>query len=88
VASVAAALEVTDGQISAARLALGGVATKPWRATEAERVLVGAKPGGDPYAAAALAALRGARSQKHNAFKIELGRWAIVRALTVVGDMA
>jgi xanthine dehydrogenase YagS FAD-binding subunit len=87
-ASVAAALEVTDGKISAARLALGGVATKPWRATEAERVLVGAKPGGDAYAAAARAALRGARPQKHNTFKIEMAQRAVVRTLTVVGDMA
>ncbi len=86
-ASVAAALEVKDGKISAARIALGGVATKPWRAFEAEKVLVGAKPEEATYAAAAREAMRGARPQKFNAFKIELARHAIVRALGVVGDM-
>ncbi len=87
-ASVAAALEVRDGRITAARLALGGVATKPWRAFAAERALVGAAPGAAAYAAAATAALEGAKPQKHNAFKIELARRAIVRALTTVGGMA
>jgi xanthine dehydrogenase YagS FAD-binding subunit len=86
-ASVAAALEVKDGKMSAARVALGGVATKPWRATEAEKVLVGAKPEEAAYEAAAQAALRDARPQKFNAFKIDLARHAIVRALTVVGGM-
>src|SRR5205807_10424616 len=87
-ASVAAALEVKDGKITAARVALGGVGTKPWRSVEAEKALVGAKPEEAAYAAAARAALRGARPQKFNAFKIELARRAIVRALTIVGDMA
>jgi CO/xanthine dehydrogenase Mo-binding subunit len=82
-ASVAAALEVKGGKITAARLALGGVATKPWRAAEAEKVLVGAEPGEAAFAAAARAALQGARPQKFNAFKIELARRAVVRALTV-----
>lgn len=87
-ASVAAALEVKGGTITAARLALGGVATKPWRAFAAERALVGAAPGAAAFAAAAQAALEGARPQKHNAFKIELARRAVVRALTTVGGMA
>ena len=86
-ASVAAALEVKEGKITAARLALGGVATKPWRAVEAEKVLVGARPEKAAYVAAAKAALQGARPQKFNAFKIELAKHAIVRALGVVGDM-
>jgi xanthine dehydrogenase YagS FAD-binding subunit len=87
-ASVAAALEVKDGKITAARLALGGVATKPWRAAAAEKALVGAKPEEAAYTAAALAALEGAKPQKFNAFKIELARRAVVRALSVVGEMA
>ena len=87
-ASVAAALEVKDGKITAARLALGGVATKPWRATGAENALVGANAEEATYAAAAKAALEGAKPQKYNAFKIELARRAIVRALTAVGEMA
>jgi xanthine dehydrogenase YagS FAD-binding subunit len=86
--AVAAALEVQNGTIRAARLALGGVATKPWRATEAEKVLVGAKPEEAAFTAAAKAALRGARPQKHNAFKVELARRAMVRALSTVGGMA
>jgi xanthine dehydrogenase YagS FAD-binding subunit len=87
-ASVAAALEIKDGKITAARVALGGVATKPWRASGAEKVLVGATPGEEAYAAAAKAALEGARPQKFNAFKIELARRAVVRALTTVAGMA
>ena len=87
-ASVAAALEVKDGKITAARVALGGVATKPWRAAEAEKALVGAKPEEAAYTAAARAALRGAKPQKYHAFKIKLARRAIVRALTTVGGMA
>jgi xanthine dehydrogenase YagS FAD-binding subunit len=63
------------------------VATKPWRAFEAEKLLVGAEPGEAAYAAAAKAALRGAKPRKYNAFKIELARHVIVRALGVVGDM-
>jgi len=85
---VAAALEVQDGKITAARVALGGVATKPWRSAEAEKALVGAKPGEATYARAAQAALAGARPQKFNAFKIELARRAVARALTTVGGMA
>jgi xanthine dehydrogenase YagS FAD-binding subunit len=86
-ASAAVALEVKDGKVTAARVALGGVATKPWRAAEAEQVLVGAKPHEATYAAAAKAALQGARPQKHNAFKVELARRVIVRALTTVAAL-
>ncbi len=80
-ASAAVALNVQDGKIVAARVALGGVATKPWRAVEAEKLLVGKKPGETTYAAAAKAALQAARPRKFNAFKIELARRTIVRAL-------
>jgi xanthine dehydrogenase YagS FAD-binding subunit len=87
-ASAAVALEVKDGVISAARLALGGVATKPWRAFEAEKALVGQKPTEAVFAAAAKAALQGAKPQKYNKFKIELAQRTVVRALTTVGGMA
>jgi xanthine dehydrogenase YagS FAD-binding subunit len=86
--SVAAALEVKDGTITAARVALGGVATKPWRAVEAEKVLASARAEGATYKAAAGAALQGARPQKDNAFKIELARRAVVRALGTVAGKA
>jgi xanthine dehydrogenase YagS FAD-binding subunit len=85
--SVAGALGIEEGKITAARVALGGVATKPWRSAAAEKVLVGEKPARAAYAAAARAALEGARPQKFNAFKIELARRAIVRALETVEGM-
>ncbi len=87
-ASAAAALEIKDGVIAAARLALGGVATKPWRAMEAEKVLVGQKPSEAAFAAAAKAAMKDARPQKYNAFKIELAQRTIIRTLTTVGGMS
>src|SRR4051794_25801013 len=86
-ASVAAAMEIKDGKVVSARVALGGVATKPWRAAEAEQALVGQAPEEKVFDAAARAALRGAKLQKFNAFKVELCRRAIVRALTTVAAM-
>jgi len=86
-ASVAVALEVKDGKIGAARVALGGLATKPWRAVEAEKVLVGAPAEKATFVRAARAALHRARPQKFNAFKIELAQRVIVRALTTVAEM-
>jgi xanthine dehydrogenase YagS FAD-binding subunit len=86
-ASAAVALAVQGGVIRTARLALGGVATKPWRAFAAEQTLVGARPGEAAYAACAREALKGARGRHFNAFKIELAQRVIVRALTTVGEM-
>jgi len=80
-AAAAAVLRVEGGKIREARLALGGVATKPWRATEAEAVLRGAPPGGEIFRRAAAAALQGAQPRTYNAFKIELARLAVARAL-------
>jgi xanthine dehydrogenase YagS FAD-binding subunit len=60
---------------------LGGVATKPWRSPEAERVLNGATADETRFRAAAEAAMTGATPHRHNAFKIELAKRAIVRAL-------
>jgi xanthine dehydrogenase YagS FAD-binding subunit len=82
--SAAATLHVEGGKIREARLALGGVGTKPWRALEAERVLVGQRPDPVVFARAADAALADARPRKHNAFKVELARRTIVRTLVTV----
>jgi len=81
--SVAAALELQNGTIKQARLAMGGVAHKPWRAREAEAVLIGNRPDERILRSAAEAAMQGARGYQHNRFKIELGKRAIVRAITI-----
>ncbi|HEX4042404.1 MAG TPA: xanthine dehydrogenase family protein subunit M [Xanthobacteraceae bacterium] len=80
--SVAAALELDGGSIKEARLALGGVAHKPWRDTGAEAALRGQPPNRTAFAQAAELVLRGAKAQRHNAFKIDLARRTIIRALT------
>lgn len=80
--SVAAALRLDpEGRIEAARVAMGGVAHKPWRLPEAEALLQGAEPSDQNFARAAERLLAGAQGQGGNDFKIELGRRAIVRAL-------
>lgn len=87
--SVAAALELgDDGTIKNTRLALGGVAHKPWRATKAEKSLLGNKAEENVFRAAAEAELADAKGYKHNSFKIELAKRSIVRALTTVSSMA
>lgn len=85
--SVAAALDIDNGIIRAARVALGGVAHKPWRAVAAEKILVGAKANQETFRAAAEATVKEAKPQKHNRFKIEMAKRAIVRSLTEVGGM-
>jgi xanthine dehydrogenase YagS FAD-binding subunit len=82
--SVAASLDLQGGRINAARLALGGVAHKPWRALDAEKVLTGARANAQTFRAAADAVVKDAVPQKHNAFKIELARRAVVRLLSDV----
>jgi len=79
--SVAAGLELDGDTIRDARVALGGVAHKPWRVPEAEALLRGQKPSREAFGAAADRLLQGARGQGDNDFKIELARRAIVRAL-------
>jgi xanthine dehydrogenase YagS FAD-binding subunit len=79
--SVAAALETREGVITTARLALGGVAHKPWRARRAEQALVGAPATDETFDRAAEAELAEAVGRRHNAFKIELAQRAIVAAL-------
>jgi len=80
--SVAAAIRIDDGRIRDLRLALGGVAHKPWRAVAAERTLLGAFPTPDAFARAADAELAPAVPQAHNAFKIPLAKRTIVAVLS------
>jgi xanthine dehydrogenase YagS FAD-binding subunit len=80
--SVAAALEIKGGSIKQARLALGGVAHKPWRDPAAEAVLRGQTADPVTFGRAADVLLRDAKGFAHNAFKIDLARRAVVRALT------
>jgi xanthine dehydrogenase YagS FAD-binding subunit len=81
VVSVAAALDVRDGRVADVRLALGGVAPKPWRAHEAERVLLGAPATEESFRNAAAAELATAVGRPQNEFKIELAQRTIVATL-------
>jgi xanthine dehydrogenase YagS FAD-binding subunit len=83
VVSAAAALRVENGTIAEARIGLGGVAAKPWRAREAEDALRGARADEANFRRAAAAALASAKPSGDNAFKIELARRVVVRALTL-----
>jgi len=80
--SIAAALELEGGTIKKARLALGGVAHKPWRDTAAEATMRGQPANRDTFTQAADLLLRDAKGYPHNTFKIDLARRGIVRALT------
>jgi xanthine dehydrogenase YagS FAD-binding subunit len=79
--SVAAALQVADGVVDDVRLALGGVAHKPWRATTAEQALRGAPATAERFRVAAEAELAGARPLPGNAFKVPLARNVVVSTL-------
>jgi xanthine dehydrogenase YagS FAD-binding subunit len=79
---VAAALETADGVIENVRLALGGVAPKPWRAAEAENVLQGVAADAETFRRAADAELAGATGYRHNSFKIELAKRTITGVLS------
>lgn len=85
--SVAAALELKEGQIQEARLALGGVAHKPWRDTEAEAMLRGKPATLENFQPVAEAIVRGAKGFGHNTFKIELAKRTVVRALAQAAGM-
>ena len=80
--SVAVGLDIEGGTIKEARLALGGVAHKPWREPSAEAALRGQPANQSSFAGAADILLRDAKGFEHNAFKIDLAHRAIVRALT------
>jgi xanthine dehydrogenase YagS FAD-binding subunit len=86
IVSAAAALRIENGTIRDARLALGGVAAKPWRARAAEATLVGAAPDGARFRRAAEAALADAKPSGDNGFKIELARRIVMRALTLAAS--
>ena len=81
-ASAAVGLDVQAGQIRSARVALGGVGTKPWRSPAAEKILTGAPATEATFRAAAAAALREAQPREQNRFKVELAQNTLVRALT------
>lgn len=82
-ASAAVAVRMEGGMVSDARIALGGLATRPWRARDAERALVGQALTPETARAAGAAALQGARSGHQNAFRIELGARTVADALLI-----
>jgi xanthine dehydrogenase YagS FAD-binding subunit len=86
VVSAAAALRMDNGVIAEARIALGGVAMKPWRLRAAEAMLAGANPNPAAYRCAAEAALADAKPSGDNAFKIELAVRIVARALLLAAS--
>src|SRR5258705_3188369 len=80
-ASAAVVITVADGKVTRARVALGGVGTKPWRSPEAEAALVGQPTGSANFRKAAEAAMRDAKPQSENGFKIELAKRCLTHAL-------
>jgi xanthine dehydrogenase YagS FAD-binding subunit len=86
-ASAAVALDLRDGVIHDARVAMGGVGTKPWRSHVAEKALIGLRASDDAWRAAAEAALHGAKPRRYNKFKIELAKRTLVRTLSEVAAM-
>jgi len=83
-ASAAVVLAVNDGKVSHARVAMGGVGTRPWRSPEAEEALIGKPATPKTFAEAATAALKSAKAQSENGFKIELARRCVASALATV----
>jgi xanthine dehydrogenase YagS FAD-binding subunit len=81
--SAAVVIEVSGGQIKRARIAIGGVGTKPWRSQDAEQALEGKAANDDNFKTAAEAALHGARPLHDNAFKVKLAQLCLRRALRV-----
>ncbi len=86
--SVAAAVRVADGRVTDARVTLGGVAHKPWRAEAAERALIGRPLNTETIAAASDAAVAGATPLRDNGFKVDLARRTVARALQNAGAVA
>jgi xanthine dehydrogenase YagS FAD-binding subunit len=85
--SVAAALDMDGDSIKEARLALGGVAHKPWRDTEAEAMLTGQRATKENFQKVADFIVRDAKGFAHNLFKIEMAKRAVVRALRQAAAM-
>ncbi|MHB9849359.1 FAD binding domain-containing protein [Streptomyces krungchingensis] len=88
IGSVAAALDVQDDVVRDVRLAFGAVASRPWRATEAERLLTGGPVSAEAFAAAADAELAAARPLPHNGYKVTLMRNLVVAVLTELAEEA
>jgi xanthine dehydrogenase YagS FAD-binding subunit len=86
--SVAAALQMDGNTVKTARIALGGVAHKPWRASATEQALAGKPLSHDTLHSAAALATRDAKAYRDNGFKIELAQRAIVRAVQNAGGIA
>jgi xanthine dehydrogenase YagS FAD-binding subunit len=85
-ASAAVALEMSGDRIERARIALGGVATRPWRAPEAEAMLAGQRPTPEVALAAGKAAFRDAHAGRHNGFKLELGARTVADAILIASE--
>jgi xanthine dehydrogenase YagS FAD-binding subunit len=79
--SVAAGLEIRDAVIVRAAIALGGVASKPWRVRQAEQALIGKNPSKEAFAEAAELALAAAQPLSQNSFKVDLGKHSVVHTL-------
>ncbi|MET7900655.1 xanthine dehydrogenase family protein subunit M [Streptomyces sp. NPDC005355] len=88
IGSIAAALDVRDGAVRDVRLAFGAVASRPWRAREAERVLTGAPADAETFAAAADAELAAAKPLPQNGYKVTLMRNLVVAVLTELAEEA
>jgi xanthine dehydrogenase YagS FAD-binding subunit len=82
-ASAAVVITVAGGNVTRARVALGGVGTKPWRSPEAEAALVGKPANPANFRTAAEAAMRNAKPQSENGFKVELAKRCLAHALTM-----
>ena len=87
-ASAAVVVATANGKVTRARVALGGVGTKPWRSTEAEAELSDQPANEATFEKAADAALRGAKPQRQNAFKVELAKRCLVHALKLATQPA
>ena len=85
--SVAAALQINNGTIQKARLAMGGVAHKPWRLFEAEKMLVGKEATMENFKVAATLSMTGAKAFEHNAFKLKMAPNSIMEALRVAAGV-
>lgn len=86
--SVAAALEISGGKIITARIAMGGVAHKPWRLTEAEKTLAGKQVSDNVFRGAAQIAVKDAKAYQHNSYKLKLAPNAVLQALKKAAEMA
>jgi xanthine dehydrogenase YagS FAD-binding subunit len=87
-ASAAIVMKQESGKISFIRVAMGGVGTRPWRSSEAEKALIGKNANAVNFREAAEAALRGAKPQSQNGFKIELAKRCLVHAMGQASEAA